>query len=299
VQLNLKEPVLALPGDRFVLRRPSPSKTIGGGVVIDPFPRKWLKRVNAVARLRRLRASDLTGRLELLVEEKINGRTLEELIRSTGYSAQAVKESLSKSSRLLLVDGDRRVMSKSWLTRRREQLLRWLGDFHLQHPSLPGAPIAQARLGLEPALANVVFAGFPAIKISGDLISFADYKPQMSRQESADLARLEQVFREAGYQPSNAMELVKAAGIRSKDDRALLQQLIKAGRLVRVSESLVFHADIVAHIRNSLSRHKGRRFSVPEFKEWTKISRKHAIPLLEYLDHQRVTKRDGDARVVL
>lgn len=299
VQLHLKEPLLALPGDRFVFRRPSPSQTIGGGVVIDPFPRKWLKRLNAVARLRCLRASDLTRRLELLVEEKINGRTLEDLIRSTGYSAQAVKESLAQSSSLLSVDSGRCVILKSWLTRRREQLLRWLRDFHLQHPSLAGAPIVQARLGLEPALANVVFAGFPAIKITGDLISLVDYKPQMSSQESAALARLEQAFREAGYQPSNAMELVKAAGVRSKDDRALLEQLIKAGRLVRVSESLVFHADVVAHIRNSLSRHKGRRFSIPEFKEWTKISRKHAIPLLEYLDHQRVTKRDGDARVVL
>jgi selenocysteine-specific elongation factor len=95
------------------------------------------------------------------------------------------------------------------------------------------------------------------------------------------------------------MDVVKAASLGSKDDRALLEQLIKAGRLVRVSESLVFHADVLAHIRNSLARHKGRRFSVPEFKEWTKISRKHAIPLLEYLDHQRVTKRDGDIRVVL
>jgi selenocysteine-specific elongation factor len=69
--------------------------------------------------------------------------------------------------------------------------------------------------------------------------------------------------------------------------------------LVRISDELVFHADVVAHIRRSLAAHKGRRFSVPEFKEWTQISRKYAIPLLEYLDRQRVTRREGDARVVL
>jgi selenocysteine-specific elongation factor len=56
---------------------------------------------------------------------------------------------------------------------------------------------------------------------------------------------------------------------------------------------------VIAHIRNSLSSHKGRRFSVPEFKDWIQISRKYAIPLLEFLDHQRVTKREGDLRVIL
>ena len=75
--------------------------------------------------------------------------------------------------------------------------------------------------------------------------------------------------------------------------------MIKGNRLVRVSGDLIFHSEVIAHIRTSLAKHKGRRFSVPEFKDWVQISRKYAIPLLEYLDHQRVTRRDGDSRVVL
>jgi len=74
---------------------------------------------------------------------------------------------------------------------------------------------------------------------------------------------------------------------------------VKSGKLIRVSNDLVFHAEVIAHIRASLAAHKGRRFTVADFKSWTNISRKYAIPLLEYLDHQRVTKRDGDFRVVL
>ena len=69
--------------------------------------------------------------------------------------------------------------------------------------------------------------------------------------------------------------------------------------MVRISEDLIFHTEAITHIRKSLAGHKGRRFSVPEFKEWTQVSRKYAIPLLEYLDRERVTRRDGDVRIVL
>jgi selenocysteine-specific elongation factor len=68
---------------------------------------------------------------------------------------------------------------------------------------------------------------------------------------------------------------------------------------VKLPDDLLFHADVIAHIRSSLAQHKNRKFSVSEFKSWMNISRKFAIPLLEYLDQQRVTRRDGDMRVVL
>ena len=93
--------------------------------------------------------------------------------------------------------------------------------------------------------------------------------------------------------------MLRDAGLDVNKARGLLEALIKKERLVRVAENLIFHRDVIAHVRTSLASHKGRRFSVPEFKEWTQISRKYAIPLLEYLDHQRVTRRDGDARIIL
>ena len=70
-------------------------------------------------------------------------------------------------------------------------------------------------------------------------------------------------------------------------------------RLVRVGDDLVFHQAALEKLRGMLAAHKSARFSVPVFKDWTGISRKYAIPLLEYLDRERVTRRDGDERVVL
>ena len=299
VQLNLAEPIVALPDDHFVLRRPSPSQTIGGGIVLDPFPPKRLNRARAVGRLERLLNADLAARLELLVEEKDKGRPIKELVRLTGNTADQIKAALGHSPKLLSVDAAGRIVSRAWLAHRRELLVYWLKAFHEKHASLEGAPIAQARLGLEPALANLVLTGFEAVRIAGDLVALSTHKPRLSDGQTLALTRIEQEFRKAAYQPQPPAEVLRMTGSDPKTGRSLLENLIKNGKLVRVSEDLVFHAEVIARIRNSLAAHKGRRFSIPEFKEWTQLSRKYAVPLLEYLDHQRVTKRDGDSRVVL
>ena len=162
-----------------------------------------------------------------------------------------------------------------------------------------GAPISQARLGLEPALADVVFQDFPALRMQGDLVSLATHRAIFSAQQTETFSKIEQAFRQAGFQPPAAGEILKGFVSDPKKARDLLEILIKGQKLVRIGDDLVFHADVLTHIRTSLAQHKGRRFSVPEFKSWTSISRKYAIPLLEYLDQQHITKREGDLRVVL
>lgn len=299
LQLNLTEPVLALPGDRFVLRRPSPSETAGGGAVIDAFPPKRLSRAKAGVRLKRLVEADFAGRLSIFVEEKENGRTLGQLVRLTGRASDEIAFAVRQTPHLLLIEAAQRVVSQAWLVARRDLLVQWLEAFHAKNPSLPGAPVVQARLGLEGVLAHFVLSNFPVIRLEGDLVALASHRAQVSDGETLALAGIEQAFRSAGYQPANSSDTLRSAGVDTTGGRGLLEKLIKRGRLVRVSDELIFHADVIAHIRNSLAAHKGRRFSIPEFKQWTQISRKYAIPLLEYLDHQRITKRDGDSRVVL
>jgi selenocysteine-specific elongation factor len=89
------------------------------------------------------------------------------------------------------------------------------------------------------------------------------------------------------------------AGGRSARARNILQLLLRDKRLVRVSDELVFHASAIRSLRDLLAKKKGARFAVPEFKDWTGVSRKYAIPLLEFLDRERVTRREGDSRIVL
>jgi len=272
---------------------------VAGGIVIDPFPPARLNRRKATTRLQALAEDSWTKRLSLLVAEGQNGRRLPDLVRRTGLSPEQLNSRIAKSADLLLVDPTGRVFSKLWIERQREKLLAVLRGFHAKHPNLPGAPIALARMNLEPAVAQAIFANFPAIRIEGEVVSLAAHKAQVNPEQTQFLARIEQAFRQAGFQPPALSDVLKSAGTDVNKGRGFLETLIKSQKLVRVSDELVFHADVVAHIRRSLQAHKGRRFSVPEFKEWTQISRKYAIPLLEYLDRQHVTRREGDARVVL
>jgi selenocysteine-specific elongation factor len=87
--------------------------------------------------------------------------------------------------------------------------------------------------------------------------------------------------------------------VEPKSARNILQLLLRDKRLVRVSDELVFHASAIRALRELLAKKKGARFAVPEFKDWTGVSRKYAIPLLEFLDREHVTRREGDARIVL
>ncbi len=185
------------------------------------------------------------------------------------------------------------------MDQKRRDLIQWLANFHMLNPGAAGAPIAEARRNLDPAFADSIIGPDPAIVVNGDLIALAAHKARVSPGEINALAHLERAFREAGFQPPTVSEVLKSADPDAKKARGLLETLIKNGTLIRLSSDLVYHADVVAHIRKSLAAHKGRRFSVPEFKEWTQISRKYAIPLLEYLDRVHITKRDGDSRTVL
>jgi selenocysteine-specific elongation factor len=94
-------------------------------------------------------------------------------------------------------------------------------------------------------------------------------------------------------------EVLAKSGLDPNRARTLLQLMLRDKRLVRVSTDLVFHASALRSLHTLLAQKKGVRFAVPEFKDWTGISRKYAIPLLEYLDRERITRRDGDSRVVL
>jgi selenocysteine-specific elongation factor len=298
-RLSVTEPVLALPGDRFILRRPSPAQTIGGGAIIDCFPQFRLNRQKSLARMRALANSNIAERIKLLIEESADGSPLGQLVRNTGLNPAKLEQLIKANADLLLFANSRRAFSKRWLGLKRAALVAWLRDFHARNPSLAGASIAAARLGLAPEIASVLTDNFPDVRVNGDFISLTIHRAVFNDQESRALSQIERAFRDAGYQPPPVDEVLRSAVPDARKGRLLLELLLKSKQLVRITDGLIFHADVIHHVRNSLSAHKGRRFTVPEFKEWTQMSRKYAIPVLEYLDREKVTRRDGDVRVIV
>ncbi|HUS08285.1 MAG TPA: SelB C-terminal domain-containing protein, partial [Bryobacteraceae bacterium] len=106
-------------------------------------------------------------------------------------------------------------------------------------------------------------------------------------------------FRDRGLAVPSLQEVIASCGVDPVRGRSLLQILLRDRRLVKIGDDLVYHHTALETLRQLLAARKGERFAVPVFKEWTGVSRKYAIPLLEYLDRERVTRRDGDTRIVL
>jgi selenocysteine-specific elongation factor len=133
----------------------------------------------------------------------------------------------------------------------------------------------------------------------GELVRSRGHAVVLKEDEEQARAKIERAFEDAGLAVPAMAEVLARSGVEAARSRSLLQILLREKRLVRVTDDLVFHHTAIARLRELLGRHKGERFRVPEFKEWTGISRKYAIPLLELLDREKITRREGDERVVL
>jgi selenocysteine-specific elongation factor len=154
----------------------------------------------------------------------------------------------------------------------------------------PGSPV----FVLDALLANA-----PDVASDGDLVRLATHRVAYRDDEKEAARRIEAAFEAAGFAVPSVTEVLAGAGVGTARARTLLHILLREKRLIRVNEDLVFHASAMDRLRELLATRRGARFAVSDFKTWTGISRKYAIPLLEFLDRERLTRRDGDARVVL
>ncbi len=160
----------------------------------------------------------------------------------------------------------------------------------LRSRELPDAP---------PFLLDALIESSKAMVAQGDTVRLASHKLALKQDEEQALAKIETAFEQAGLAVPATGEVLAKSGVEASRARSLLQILIRDRKLVRVGEDLVYHHSAIQSLKGMLSARKGERFSVPVFKDWTGITRKYAIPLLEYLDRERVTRRVGDTRVVI
>jgi selenocysteine-specific elongation factor len=153
--------------------------------------------------------------------------------------------------------------------------------------------------GAPPWLMDALLARSKTLSVDGETVRLASHRITLKQDEADASAKIESAFQIAGLAVPSMQEVLGKSGVESNRARTILQLLLRDKRLVRVSDELVFHASAIQSLRELLAKKRGSRFAVPEFKDWTGISRKYAIPLLEYLDRERVTRREGDSRIVL
>ncbi|MGH9487531.1 MAG: selenocysteine-specific translation elongation factor [Terriglobales bacterium] len=309
-QLQLAEPVVAAPGDRFILRQLSPAATLAGGVVVDPQPPPHRRAgyAAAAAFLAELAsAATLDQRLRLHLERAgTEGRDLAALGRATGRRVSEVESALAAAAAEGGCVGSAHpaaALAASALAAIESDLEGALAAFHRREPMAEG--VATEALGL-PYAVHWLAAAAARLRTAGRLEGVAGGRfrlrsagPARSAEQLELRQRLEEHLRGLGW---SAPPLPQAlAAFAQPAVRALIADLARSGVLVECQPGWFLHASALARLRALLAEKKQRApaFSVGEFKQWTGLSRKLAIPLLEYCDRARLTRRTGETRVIL
>jgi selenocysteine-specific elongation factor len=176
-------------------------------------------------------------------------------------------------------------------------------DFHRANPLLPGMGKEDLRSRVLPGapafLLDALLAADARLVAEGDTVRAREHSVALRQDEEQAREAIERAFEKAGLATPALSEVLAGSGVEPARARSLLAILLREKRLVRVGDDLVFHRSAIEGLHAMLAGRKPCSFSVGEFKDWTGISRKYAIPLLELLDRERITRREGDRRVIL
>jgi selenocysteine-specific elongation factor len=307
-RIKLAEAALLLPGDRFIIRQFSPVVTIGGGVVLDAAPIRSSKEADAEALLRAAAAGDAAEVLtRRIARQRYRGLTVAQATSETGWRRGVIEsqlaECVAKGTVLRLGDLFFHSATMSSLSLLVPQTL---AAFHKENPLVPGMgkETLREKLNLGPEVFAAVIDSLlreKKIEVAGDLVRLPGHGVVMKDEESESKKTIEAAFATAGFKVPALSEVI--AGL--KVDRARAQKivtlLLRDKVLIKISDELVFHRGALEELRRQMAafKLKSAKIDVAKFKEMTGVSRKYAIPLLEYLDRERVTRRVGDVREIL
>lgn len=305
-RITLPQSALLLPGDSFIVRQFSPVVTIGGGVVLDAAP---IKRDGGMARFLRLLAKgDAETVLRLRIARRhASGIPVAALVAETGWSKVTIRGALGKAIEhgKILQIGDRLVHGL-FFEALKLGLIRLVVQFHKQNPLVPGINREQLREQRD-APPEVFAAALDAlvrkkqIEVAGDLVRLPGHGVVMKDEEAESKRKIEEAFASAGLKVPALHEVIAGLKIDKARAQKIVTLLLRDKALIKISDELVFHRSALDELRRQIAVYKAKapRIDVAQFKELTGVSRKYAIPLLEYLDRERVTRRVGDAREIL
>jgi selenocysteine-specific elongation factor len=312
--LKLQDEVLVLPGDRFIVRQFSPVVTIGGGAVLDSLARRpMLRDTGRAAFLQTLERGKHEEIVAAMTERALLGLGYEEIVARTGWTENEIQGALKKlqgTGRVRIVSKEPLVLvSGKLFEEARKKIAEKVEKFQKENPLLPGIPREDLRASLGKRVRTETFraaleelAAQKKLDAQGELVKKAGSEIALLPEEAKAKEQIEAAFASASLAVPSVKEVLAKLTVETKRAEKLLQILLREKNLVRVSPELIFHRQALAQLKEKLSNYKkskGDRITVPIFKELTGITRKYAIPLLEYLDRERLTRRVGEERVIL
>jgi selenocysteine-specific elongation factor len=318
-QLRLSQPGVFMPGDRFIIRQFSPVTTIGGGSVLDNQPARHRSQDSTVVPfLDILEKGDSQVRLEWLVRQA-GEAPLSELAARTGWLPAEVLRlgrALATANRLLLLGQSPELfVHLEHFQELARRVIEQIEKFHAENPLVAGLPKEdlRSRIGARSSPhtglpSNLLFnsllqalAAQGRIDVQGETVRLAGRSIQLTPEEQAAKDQISAAFEKTGLAVPSAPEVLAKLRIDRPRAERLLQILLRENVLFKVTGDLIFHRSALQQLKELLARRKAQsnRINVALFKEITGLSRKYAIPLLEYLDRERVTRREGDERIIL
>jgi selenocysteine-specific elongation factor len=303
-QLRLERAAVAARGDRFVIRQYSPSRTIGGGTVIDPVATRRRWREGGLGSLELHETGSLAARLVQKLEAELRPVSAELLANALGAPTSEALEALARlaSADEIVATREGRYVSLQRWEEAREAIASEVRMFAEQHPARYGAPKGELKSGLkgrvDPALFDAAFAMLIAderIAQRGELVRPAGEPWSPPPEMKAALDDLERRLESAGFAVPEAAEWSAKLGVRAVEIAAMGNFM---GRLVRVSQELTYTMSQLEQLRAKLREWFGAHdaLTVANFRDLTGASRKYAVPLLEHCDRVGWTVRVGDER---
>lgn len=312
-QIVLEEQAVPVKGDRFVIRSYSPMRTIGGGTVIDPSPKRRHKRfredvLNALATRERGTPAEilkhyLDGNNSLLLPA--------EAAAGTGLHEKEVLEAAinlagEKEIKQISGDGKTYLVSTGIYTRWLEDIKKLAISYHREFPLRDGYPKEELRSRKFQSLSTKVFQLVllemekeGSLKVMPQVVALKDFATGPDAEQQKQIRQIGQIMKDAAFLPPSWAEISRSLGFNETKGPELLQYLLRTGELLKVTEDLYFQKEILLEAINRVTDHlrdKGE-ITVGELRDLLKTSRKYALPLLEYFDREKLTRRVGDKRL--
>ncbi len=306
LQLELNAPVVAVRGDRYILRRPSPGETLGGGAVVDSHPKGRSKRFapQVLARLESLRQGSPVDLLleSLVVLGAVTLREAANRARLEMDSAQEALEELVDGGQVVFLDtgADGLIAPVGWWKGQTQRAREEVGQFHKTSPLRRGMPreALKSRLKLAPRVFNSTVRRWTAdgslVEVNETLLALPGFAVRLSATQQAQVEGLLRQFAESPFSPPSVKECQAAVG------EDVFSALLEDGRLVSVSPEVVFRPEDAARMEDWVYAHFERQpqLTAAELRDAFNTSRKYALAFLEYLDGLGVTARAGDYRTL-
>jgi selenocysteine-specific elongation factor len=307
-QLRTAEPLLLLPGDRAILRQFSPVITIGGAVVLDAFPLSRQKQ-DAVQRFLQTLSSGnrQDALLARIARRGHEGLSLAAAVRETGLKQSVLQPMVGVlvQQRQIIQVGEF-LLSSDALQKTRDKLIAALEAFHKANPLVGGISKEELRekLGLHQTVMEAMLAQLTRDKkaeVAGEQVRLSGRGVELKDEEAKAKAQIEKAFADAGLKVPLMKEVLDKLPVDKARAQKLVTLLLRDRVLIKLADDLVFHHAALEGLRQLMATQKAKtqKIDVATFKDLLGVTRKYAIPLLEYLDQQRITRRVGDERIIL